>query len=120
MHGAQFASVRNVSNCIYLCELTNGLVKVGFSNSPRRRLTSLSRQWSGRGARISRFEVFVGTPASNACLRDPHGNEKRAIKALGVLAAPIDGHAEYFSGIPYDTALAAVSASIHHNHQHGI
>lgn len=111
-HGEQFASVSNDANSIYLCELTNGLIKVGFSNAPQRRLIGLSRQWGDRGARISRFQVFVGEKTPNFFLRDPLGNEKRAIHALCAIASPIHGHREYFAGIPFDAALAAVAQAV--------
>ena len=104
----RFIQVERAHNCVYLLELTNGLVKVGYSDNIQHRLIRVALLWSRRGVQVDRFEVFPGRQFKTSCRFDPQKRERKAIKALQNIAAPIKGSEEYFDAIPYDTALTTV------------
>lgn len=103
---ARFTHVGRQRNCVYLLELSNGLVKVGFSNNPRTRLGKLALIWNRKGVQIERYEVFVGQQRGRWF--DPQKRELKSIKALHQIAPAIPGHREYFDAISFDSALATV------------
>jgi hypothetical protein len=97
---------------VYLLELSNGLVKVGYSDNIQRRLIRVALLWNRRGVQVGRFEVFPGRQFKNSCRFDPQKRERKAIKALRAVSPSIKGSFEYFDAIPYDTALVVVSKAL--------
>lgn len=104
----RFIQVERAHNCVYLLELSNGLVKVGYSDNIQHRLIRVALIWNRRGVQVGRFEVFPGRQFKGNCRFDPQKRERKAISALHGIASPVKGSVEYFDSIPYDTALATV------------
>jgi hypothetical protein len=103
---ARFASIpRGYSGCIYVCELTNGIVKVGFSRNPRTRMVSLARQVRRQfAADIARF--FIGADMST---REAIRAESAALVCMRKIAPAVPGYLEFFTGITFDSARAVVA-----------
>ncbi len=107
----RFSTLEDQNNCVYLAEFSNGVVKVGFTNSPRNRLARIEWSLRHRGIHIARFQVFAGRQTCGVTV-DPQGRELKAIQALHRVTTPIVGHREYFDSITYDAALVVVRAAL--------
>ena len=58
---------RHFDGCVYAVQLSNGVVKVGFSRNPRTRMCSLSDQVRRKfGVRLTKFHVGDNLPALEA------------------------------------------------------
>lgn len=106
-HGAQFAHLPVLPGAVYLCQLSDGVVKVGYSNCVRGRLTLLSRQVAKQGVSILRVEVSFD-PKAQWPAREAFAREQRAIRALAERATPVPGHREFFTGISFDDAMSLI------------
>jgi hypothetical protein len=103
---ARFSGIpRSFDACIYAVELTNGLVKVGFSRNPRTRMTSLRAQVARVfGADIARFHIGVDLP-----LRAAVRAEGAALIRIGRIGTVVCGHKEFFTGVCFGAAVTLVS-----------
>ena len=100
---APFAHMPRHEAVVYICELSDGSVKVGYSFQPRQRFTMMARQLARSGRCILQSRLF---PVSE---QGAYALERRAISALGRVASVIQGHIEYFTGISFADACAAVA-----------
>jgi len=99
---------RNFGSCIYVAELNSGVVKVGFSASPRNRISSVDA-FSRKvyGARVTRFHI-----SQKLELRQAQGCEKKLIEKMKIAGTQLKGRIEYFHGVTFDDAvLAAMDAA---------
>jgi hypothetical protein len=103
-HTQRFANVPRGS-CLYAAELTNGLIKIGCSGSAQGRLMSLANEARRfLGADVARYHVvkrpfeFGGRKA-----------EVTAIKRLGAIGRAAAGRQEYFLGVTFEQAVAAIT-----------
>jgi hypothetical protein len=97
---SRFGSLRHGA-CVYVAELSNGLVKVGYSQNPRTRLGSLSAQARRRfRADVTRWHVG---PAFN---REGDGRyaEALTLARMSRIATPVNGAAEFFHGARFEIA----------------
>ncbi len=98
LHSRRFAeAIPRKGGGVYLVEFGNGIVKVGESRQLRKRLIGLNQTCRQNGHEVKRFAVFIG-----GC------DEQKCIDAITARARPYPGHVEYFEGIDYADALAAV------------
>lgn len=117
--GLPFTSASRAHASVYVCSFTNGMVKVGFTNNPRTRLTKVhttSRKTFGCG--IDRFVVFDGVGWTRSDL-DPYVAEKHArlierysIKRLSFIGRSVKPYTEFFDGIDFARAVEAVKGAI--------
>lgn len=117
--GAPFSSASRAHASVYLCVLTNGMVKVGFTNNPRTRLTSFhteARRNFGEG--VDRFVVFDRAGWGRGVVSTSHA-EKRArlierlsIKRLAFIGSAVAPYTELFNGVDFGCACEAVRSAI--------
>ena len=102
---ARFAMLpRRCSGCVYAAELSNGLVKVGFTENPRNRMTMLAREVAGSfGADLARFHV-----GADITRRGAIAAEQTLIQRLGEVADVVPGRREFFSGVAFGVAVDLV------------
>lgn len=106
-HTRRFACLPH-EPCIYVAELSTGVVKVGSSTSARARMMSLTADVKREhGAQISRFEVFTRPTYKSA-----FEFETLVVHMLRAVAANVAGHREFFTGITYESALGLVRFAI--------
>lgn len=117
--GEPFSSASRAHASVYLCVLTNGMVKVGFTNNPRTRLTSFhteARRKFGEG--IDSFVVFDGVGWVNDGMQsggaEKHARliERLSIKRLAFIGKAVIPYTELFDGIEFPRAVEAVRAAI--------
>lgn len=120
--GNRFNKVSRAHASVYIAGLSDGMVKVGFTDNPRTRLESVDGTSFKRfGCRIVEFHVYesVGAlPGITPSYRNPRARQ-RALKieamcisslcAVGTRRAPM---LEYFDGISYEAAKAVVDSVI--------
>lgn len=101
----RFASIpRGFDGCIYAAELSNGLLKVGFSRNPRTRMGALAKQVRREfGAQIARFHVGDDM-AERAAIRA----EMSLIKRIGRLGVVVPGRVEFFQHVAFGAAVTLV------------
>lgn len=118
--GLSFTNAGRARASVYLAGMSNGFVKVGFSDNPRTRLSSFNNYAKRKyGASIVCFHVYegIGTQVRVPKAHRKHSNQARALEArlIGLLAgygracAP---SSEVFEGICYDAAKDLVDAEI--------
>ncbi len=106
-HNARFWSIpaRFDGGALYVAELASGVIKVGCSECPRHRLVLLSHEAKREhGTDISRFHV--GHPLGR---RSRYHVETSLIRKMQDIGQPVDGRREYFSGVPFEVAVALLS-----------
>lgn len=99
---AQFNVIpRGFKGCIYVAEMKNGLVKVGFSQNPKTRLRSLSYQ-VGRvyGTEINRFHI-----CKDAGRREARRAETFALNRLREIGNQFPDTLEFFTGVHFGSAV---------------
>lgn len=95
---------RCFTGCVYAAELSNGLVKVGFSRNPRTRMASLAGEVRRSfGARICRYYI-----SRNLAVRTAADAEARVLERLRRLAAPLKGKQEYFDNLSFGAATTLI------------
>lgn len=94
--------------CMYVAELSTGVIKIGSGSSARGRLMSLSNE-VGRehSAQIARFEIFT-----RATYKAAYEVETQAVHMLRAVAANVEGRREYFTGVEYEDAVAIARAAL--------
>ena len=105
----KFAELRRDRKSLYVAELNNGLIKVGFSDNPKTRLKSLDYQCRSQfGCGLNKFHVFYGV-----------GNrriESRCIYALSEYAIQHSQRKEFFFGAGFDEARFVIEREIYLSH----
>ena len=92
--------------CIYVAEISNGLVKVGMTLQPYSRMHNLNQSCRTKyDAAISRCHIgpHIGLKRTKL-LRA----EDRLIGKVRWLGSRIVGTREYFTGVPFDVVVALV------------
>jgi len=105
----RFKSIeRGSGGCVYVAEISNGIVKIGFSRNPRVRLQSLEYEVRKKlGASLSRFYVSKSVPVFSAT----HA-ENKTLKAAREVGDQVPRTLEYFTGIRFESAVDIVEANI--------
>jgi hypothetical protein len=103
----RFASIpRGVGSCVYAAQLSNGLVKVGFSRNPRTRMGHLV--WQVRRQFNSELTAFyVGEPLPAPALRGIW-TESAVLRRLATIGTPIAGAREFFRDVRFGVAVTLV------------
>lgn len=116
---ARFVGVGREPASIYVCEFSDGVVKVGFTNNARTRLASLQSQATRAfGSRMVRFMVFdrAGFSVGGGCRalaeKSARSIEKQIIKRLKFLGDPVSPFTEFFRGISFSSAVLAAQSVI--------
>lgn len=115
-----FADVCRTKASVYLAGLSNGFVKVGFSDNPRTRLGDVNYYSKLKyGANIVCFHVYegIGTKLRFDAVRRDHSSQARALEARLIKLLADHGRAcppsgEVFEGICFDAAKALADAEI--------
>lgn len=94
---------------LYVAEFSTGIVKIGCSWNPARRLQKIDEQLAREGAgTIVRFAIGASF--------DDRQNANRAeadlIVRLWSTATPVPGTREYFTDITFDAVLATVASVV--------
>lgn len=99
---ARFHQIPRVfGGCVYAAELSNGLVKVGFSRNPRTRMGSLVTQARRIfGAEIVRFHIGVDMRASAQAIRA----EREVLVRASRIGSPCKESQEFFGNLPFPVA----------------
>lgn len=93
--------------CVYVAELSTGVVKVGASSCALYRMMSLASEAKRHhGSVIERFQVFT-----RATYKGAYEAETRAVHRLRAIGTQVPGRREYFVGITFEDAIAAVDAA---------
>jgi len=96
---------RFYAGCVYAVELTNGIVKVGWSRNPRTRMESLV--WKLRKefrTGIARFFIGRDIPSELACKA-----ENDVIKRISKIGNVLPKRREYFTGVSFGHAVNLIS-----------
>lgn len=89
---------------MYAAELSNGIVKVGYSGCPRHRMVLLSHEVSRDfGASLLRFHI-----GPDLIDRRPFNVETRLIELASEFGAAVEGRREFFHGLTYEVAVALI------------
>lgn len=116
----QFINVSRTPASVYVAGMSNGMVKVGFSDNSRTRLSSLnSTSMRLFGGIVVQLHVYDGVGVA-AVLRTPcctassraRAIEARCIKILAAVGRQVAPTLEYFEGIDYASAKALIDAEI--------
>lgn len=101
----QFQSIpRTIDGCIYAAELSNGVIKVGFSRNPRTRMCLLAKQARVRfGARIVAWRIGSDMPPMRAM-----AIERALIQRMARIATPFPKTIEFFQNVRFGVAAALV------------
>lgn len=102
----RFSSIpRFFSGCVYAVELTNGIVKVGFSRNPRTRMQALTFE-AKRVYRcgVSRFHIGHDFDNSMQATRA----ELELIDRASKVGVAFRGRREYFVNLPFGVAANMV------------
>lgn len=92
--------------CVYVAELSSGMVKIGASSSARARMMSLRAELlREHGAELQRFHVVV-----RATIKAAYETETRIVAALASAGIPAPGRREFFGGITFEHAVSLVDA----------
>lgn len=105
---------------VYFARLTNGIVKIGFSDNMRSRLHSLNCQAKRRyGGVVAELNVYdgIGARCEIAGVRQtPYWRaieiERRCIRILASLGEAIAPSTEFFRGVDYAQAKRLIDAEI--------
>lgn len=104
-HTLRFAEVPNVP-CVYVAELSGGLLKVGVGMSARGRLMSLASEVKRtQGVELLRFQVIPKRTVKAA-----YEVETTLVAVMKRLGIPIPGRREFFTGIKFPVARAIALA----------
>lgn len=94
--------------CVYIAELSTGVVKVGASNSARARLMSLASELKRlHGAALGRYEIFP-----RATPKAAYELETCCVRVLAERATSLPGRREFFTGISFDHAINVVREQV--------
>lgn len=92
---------RFYSGCVYAAELTNGVVKVGFSRNPRTRMGTLVLQARRLfGADVARFHIGLDMTEPKQALRA----ERELLTRASRIGSTCKGSREFFSNLPFPVA----------------
>ena len=92
-------------HCLYVLEMSNGIVKVGRTASPRFRMRSLIKQCRVEfGADIHRIHF---SNESNSL----HANEQWLIECAAAEGVRVPGRREYFTGLSFDRMVGVLCAA---------
>lgn len=92
---------------IYAAMFDCGSIKIGRSESPANRLSSLVTQEFRRGAKMIRHRVFRLRSFPDSVLA-----EKRALKAMAEAFSESDERGEWFPGADWDIAIAVCKDAV--------
>lgn len=117
---AHFTHVGRASSSVYIAGMSNGMVKIGFSDNPRTRLGSLNSDSVRRfGCSVVHFHVYEGIGAAviipAACNSDSgraRAIEARCLNLLAAIGEPCAPSTEYFKGVDYFAAKALIDTEI--------
>lgn len=87
-------------SAIYAVELSNGLIKVGYSNTPLGRMYGLALE-SRRKFRAEITQIHVSAALPDRCVRKA---EKVLLARMDRTANSVPKNREYFSGTSFKTA----------------
>jgi len=97
---------RFYSGCVYAAELTNGIVKVGFSRNPRTRMGTLVLQARRMfGADIARFHIGLDMTEPRQALQA----ERELLTRVSKIGAPCKGSREFFRNLPFPVAANLIN-----------
>lgn len=106
-HTQRFADLPH-EPCVYVAELSTGVVKVGCSTSARARLMALASEVKREhGAELQRFQVFVRKSYKAA-----FEAETKVVYLFREVAKAVAGRREFFTGISYSKAKAIASEAL--------
>lgn len=116
----KFARVSCARSSVYLAKMNNGLVKIGFSDNPRTRFSSLRGQVRRKyGSVIAEFHVYEGVgvtcsvpgawPTASGRAR---AVESRCIGILSKLGKACTPSVEFFWGVDFTEAKRLIDAEI--------
>lgn len=102
----RFAGIpRDFKGCVYVAELTNGVVKFGFSRNPRTRMGSLVNEVRRRyRCDVSRFQIGSDFVDSRQATRA----EQELISRAARIGSPFRGRKEFFCHIKFPVAVNLV------------
>lgn len=101
----RFSALRRDEKSLYVAELTNGLVKIGFSDNPKTRLRALDYQCQRQfGCGLDKFHVFYGV--GNRLI------ESQCIEALTCFGRQHVKRREFFHGVSFDAARFVIEQQI--------
>lgn len=90
--------------CLYVVELSTGVVKIGYTERQRQRMFILSEQVKREfSAHITRFHI--GRRLGD---RNKREHERSLIRKVAQRAEPLPNRAEFFTGISFRAACAFV------------
>jgi len=102
----RFASLEHAP-CVYVAELSTGVVKVGVSSSARARLMSLANEVKrAHAAELNRFHV-----ATHPTVQAAYATETKLVQRLQALAKTIPGRREFFIGLSFRRAVIESKAA---------
>jgi hypothetical protein len=116
----RFSAVGCTESSIYIVGMSNGMVKVGFSDNPRTRLEVLDTEVSRRfGCRVTALHIYygigsatdIGTKSWTAKCR-AKAIEAMCISGLSAFGKSVTNTFEYFDGIGYDNAKTITDAIV--------
>lgn len=91
--------------CVYVAELSGGVLKVGASGSARSRMMSLANEVKRvHGVELGRFRIV-----QRATVKAAFEAETKLVHWLRAFAKPVPGRREFFTGVPFEVAAAALS-----------
>lgn len=97
---------RKFDGCVYVAELKNGLVKVGFSRNPRTRMGSLANEVKRKyRTTLQRWHVSQNIP----CHRFALLMESVVISRMGRIGTACNGTQEYFQNVAFGAAVTLVN-----------
>lgn len=99
-HLLRFADVAN-EPCVYVAELSNGIVKVGASGGARARMMSLASELQrDHDSELTRFHIAPRRTFKAACEA-----ETRLVWRVAEIATVVPGRREFFEGVSFDAAV---------------
>lgn len=104
-HNRRFAALPKCP-CVYAGELSNGVVKIGYSRTARYRIQSLAQDVKRRmGADLLRFHI-ISKPTARAAYRA----EAALIRALSLRAESAPGTLEFFPNVRFEDVVRLMNA----------
>lgn len=99
---------RDFDGCVYVAEMDNGLIKVGFSRNPRTRLQSLAKDMRRRlKTDVCRFKV-----SKDMDCRDAAAAESQALRLIRKIGKQRPGTFEYFTDVSFAVAVNLVAVAV--------